>query len=55
MPEDLLDPYNLSPEVGYTRKYEKKEAKIFSSLESLPFFPKASVFDNSLGPKEMIL
>ena len=54
MPEYLLDPYFLTPEVVDARKYEEKEAKIFSSLESLPFAPKTCVFNNLLGPKELI-
>ena len=33
----------------------KKIAKIFSSLERLPFFQKICVFNNLLSPKESML
>ena len=42
-----MDPYKLSLEVCHTRLYEKK-AKIFSSLERLPFFSKLYVFQQLL-------
>ena len=32
-------------------KKKKKQAKSFSSLESLPFFSKLCVVNNILGPK----
>ena len=35
--EHLVDPYKLSRQVFYTRFCQKKQAKVFSSLESLPF------------------
>ena len=47
--------YNLFLEVCHTREYERKWAKIFSSLESFPSFSKICVFNNLLGPEEMIL
>ena len=50
----LWNPYKLFPDVCLVLKYEKKQAKIFSSLESLPFSSKVYVFSNLLGPEEMI-
>ena len=53
--EHLVDPYKLSLQIFHTRFCQKKQAKIFSSQEMLPFFSKICVYIKLLGPKEMIL
>ena len=52
MSEKLVDPFNMFAEVCHTRKYEKKQAKIFCHREGSLFLKKlVLVF---LGPEEMI-
>ena len=48
MSEYLVDPRILSPEACHTRECEKKQAKNFFSLESLPFFFKSLCFQQLL-------
>ena len=50
----LVCPYKFFSDVCRVRYYERRKAKTFFSLESLPFSSKNCVFNNLLGPKNML-
>ena len=52
MSKHLVDPYNVFFVIFHVRWNEKKEAKVFSSLERLPRFSQLCVLNNLLGPKK---
>ena len=52
--KQLVDPDKLFRVIFHVRWKEKKEAKVFSSLERLPFFRNICVFNNVLGLKKML-
>ena len=48
MSEHLVDIHNMAPEVCHTPESEKKQAKSFSSLETLRFFSQNMCFQQPL-------
>ena len=54
MSKQLVDPYIAFLVFFHIRWKEKKEAKVFSSLEKLPCFSQLCVFNNLLGPEKTL-
>ena len=54
MSKHLVDAYIVFFVIFHVQWNEKKEAKVFSSLERLPFFWKLCVFNNLLGLKKKL-
>ena len=52
MSKHLVDSDKLFPVIFHVRWNEKKEAKVFSSLERLPCFSQHCVLNNLAGPKK---
>ena len=51
----LVDPYKVFFVFFHVQWNEKKEAKVFSSLEKLPSFSRLCVFNNLLRPQKTFL
>ena len=54
MSKQLVDPYIVFPVFFHVRWKEKKEVKVFSSLEKLPCFSQLCVFNTLLGPEKTL-
>ena len=53
--KEPLHHYKVFFDILHVRLNEKKNAKLYFSLESLPIFSKLCVFNNLIRPTEMIL
>ena len=53
--KDPLHHYKLVFDILHIRSNEKKNAKLYFLLESLPIFSQLCVFNNLIRPTEMIL
>ena len=53
MSKHIVDPFDAFCVIFHVQWNEKKEAKVFSSLERLPSFSQLCVFNNLLGPKKL--
>ena len=55
MSKHFVDPYKVFLVIFHVQWNEKKEAKVFSSLEKLPSFSRLCVFNNLLRPQKTFL